>query len=450
MLGLGATAGTKRVSMPTSLYNALGDYVDLLLDAVCAVDREGRFEFLSSGAERIFGYPAAEMLGKSMLSFVHPADRAKTLEAASAINTGQIRLDFENRYIRKDGQIVHLLWSARWSADKQQRVAVARDISKLKQTEARQRALYAISEAAFAAADLQALYRHLQEIIQQLLPISGFVIARLTAAGTVFLPYQYFPASSEQSKLVAEDFCRSLRAANSDSLPVVVQEITQQSAWLGVILKSPEMSLGALVVQIAQPCNLNNDADAELLEFVAQHIATAIERKELLARLHHYALYDDLTQLPKRELFYDRCRQALANAQRNSTSLAICYLDLDGFKPVNDQFGHAIGDALLQQVALRLQQSLRKNDTVSRFGGDEFVILFSQIASVAAVLAKAEALRLALSNAFLLDSHEINITPSIGIALFPDNGDTAEQLLALADQAMYQAKQLGGNCCVLR
>ncbi|CAM5188836.1 diguanylate cyclase [Alishewanella longhuensis] len=122
---------------------------------------------------------------------------------------------------------------------------------------------------------------------------------------------------------------------------------------------------------------------------------------------------------------------------------------MDGFKPVNDEFGHAIGDALLQQVALRLQQCLRKNDTVSRFGGDEFVILFSQLTSVAAVQAKANAIRLALSKPFLLNSHAISITPSIGIALYPDNGDTAEQLLALADQAMYQAKQQGGNCCVL-
>ncbi|GHG75284.1 diguanylate cyclase [Alishewanella longhuensis] len=436
--------------MPAPLCNALGDYVDLLLDAVCAVDREGRFEFLSSGAERIFGYPAAEMLGKSMLSFVHPADRAKTLEAASAINTGQIRLDFENRYIRKDGQIVHLLWSARWSADKQQRVAVARDISKLKQAETRQRALYAISEAAFAAENLPALYYHLQEIVQQLIPIDGFVIARLTAADTLTLAYQYIAGGFGLESVLAEDCYVRLLAADSNGLPSVVQCINQQSAWLGVTLKSPEKLLGALIVKTPEPLAVVGNDDAELLEFVAQHIATAIERKELLARLHHYALYDDLTQLPKRELFYDRCRQGLANAQRNSTRLAICYLDLDGFKPVNDVFGHAIGDALLQQVALRLQQSLRKNDTVSRFGGDEFVVLFSDVTSAAAVLAKTETIRLELSRPFILGSHVISITPSIGIALYPEQGETAEQLLALADQAMYQAKQQGGNCCVLR
>ena len=101
--------------MPASLCHALGEYIDVLLDAVCAVDRDGHFQFLSSGAERIFGYPASEMLGRSMLDFIHPDDIPKTLAAAQAINTGQIKTDFENRYLRKDGQIVHLLWSARWS-----------------------------------------------------------------------------------------------------------------------------------------------------------------------------------------------------------------------------------------------------------------------------------------------------------------------------------------------
>jgi len=443
MLGLDASVFAKRVVMPAPLYNALGEYVDLLLDAVCAVDREGRFEFLSTGAERIFGYSAAEMLGRSMLSFVHPADRAKTLEAARAINAGEIRLDFENRYIRKDGQVVHLLWSARWSADKQQRVAVARDISKLKQAEARQRALYAISEAAFAAEDLQALYRQLLHIVQQLMPISCFVIARLTPRGELQLPYKYLPGSAAQTELVAHDFCKTL-------LDVAVMPSGQPlnySGWQGVVLSSHNDVLGALAVQIDHA--LAGASDAELLDFVGQHIAIAIERKELLARLHHYAMYDDLTQLPKRELFYDRCRHALSSIERNNATLAVCYLDLDGFKPVNDQYGHATGDALLQQIAGRLLASVRQTDTVARFGGDEFVVLLNQIESTAVVATIVDKIRLCLNQSFLINSHVISVTPSIGIALYPAEGASAEQLLALADRAMYQAKQQGGNCYVL-
>lgn len=433
--------------MPASLYNSLGEYVDLLLDAVCAVDREGRFEFLSSGAERIFGYTAVEMLGRSMLSFVHPADRAKTLEAARAINAGEVRLDFENRYIRKDGQVVHLLWSARWSADKQQRVAVARDISKLKQAEARQRALYAISEAAFAAEDLQAFYRQLLHIMQQLMPISSFVIARLTPQGELQLPYKYLPDGAAATELTAHEFCKRLLGLDTAVVTPNLAQRHDYTAWLGVVLSSHKHVLGVLALQIEYPSVGLDDAD--LLDFVGQHIAIAIERKELLARLHHYALYDDLTQLPKRELFYDRCRFALSSIERSTSTLAVCYLDLDGFKPVNDQYGHATGDVLLQQTARRLLASVRQTDTVARFGGDEFVVLLNQIESVAVVAAIVDKIRLCLNQSFVINSQVISVTPSIGIALYPAEGASAEQLLALADRAMYQAKQQGGNCYVL-
>lgn len=432
--------------MPESLYSALGEYVDLLLDAVCAVDKAGRFEFLSRGAERIFGYPAAEMLGKSMLSFVHPADRAKTLDAANAINAGHIRLDFENRYIRKDGQIVHLLWSARWSADKQQRVAVARDITKLKHAEARQRALYAISEAAFAAEDLQALYEQLLKIVQQLMPVSSFVIARLAAQGELHLPFQHLPSATETHLMSATQFCLGLLARNTTCSSILPTAITEPSAWMGVVLNSHNTILGVLAVQLDD--SSMEQADAELLEFVGQHIATAIERKELLARLHRAALYDDLTRLPKRELFYDRCRQALSSFERNQQTLAILYIDLDGFKPVNDQYGHATGDKLLQQIAQRLQQRTRQTDTVARFGGDEFVVLLTQMDAASMVLAIAEDIRLSLNAPFLLNTQAISITPSIGIVMSSTASGSIETLLESADNAMYQAKKQGGNCII--
>ena len=101
--------------MNTDSYKALSQYIDLLLDAICVVDKDGHFEFVSAGAERIFGYTPEEMLGRPMIELVHPDDRARTLQTASEINAGAVKVDFENRYIRKDGQTVHLLWSARWS-----------------------------------------------------------------------------------------------------------------------------------------------------------------------------------------------------------------------------------------------------------------------------------------------------------------------------------------------
>lgn len=132
--------------MATNNSAPLASFIDLLLDAVCAVDVEGRFVFVSAACERIFGYTPDELVGRRMIELVHPADRARTLQAADRIMAGEPMPNFENRYLRKDGQVAHILWSARWSEVDQLRIAVARDITERKQAESRQAALYAISK----------------------------------------------------------------------------------------------------------------------------------------------------------------------------------------------------------------------------------------------------------------------------------------------------------------
>ena len=155
----------------------LASYIDLLLDAVCAVDKQGRFVFVSAACEHIFGYSPEELIGRPMIDLVHPADRQRTLDAAREIMGGESKLNFENRYMRKDGRVVHILWSARWSEVDQLRIAVARDITERKQAESRQAALYAISEAAHAAEDLLALFKRIHLIIGEWLPALNFSVA---------------------------------------------------------------------------------------------------------------------------------------------------------------------------------------------------------------------------------------------------------------------------------
>ena len=155
----------------------LASYIDLLLDAVCAVDKQGRFVFVSAACERIFGYTPEELIGQPMIDLVHPADRQRTLDAAREIMGGEPKLNFENRYLRKDGRVAHILWSARWSEVDQLRIAVARDITERKQAESRQAALYAISEAAHAAEDLLALFKRIHLIIGEWLPALNFSVA---------------------------------------------------------------------------------------------------------------------------------------------------------------------------------------------------------------------------------------------------------------------------------
>ena len=168
------------------------------------------------------------------------------------------------------------------------------------------------------------------------------------------------------------------------------------------------------------------------------------ERKSAEERLIHLALHDVLTGLPNRSLFDDRFRLALVQAERLERPLALLFLDLDRFKPVNDELGHAAGDFLLSRAADRLRLGLRSGDTVARFGGDEFVVLLPNVGRGDAV-AVAEKLRAAVGAPLSFEGHEISVTASIGIAIFPEDGCRSDELLRKADAALYRAKELGRN-----
>lgn len=167
------------------------------------------------------------------------------------------------------------------------------------------------------------------------------------------------------------------------------------------------------------------------------------ERHRLEERLAYLASYDTLTGLPNRSLFSDRLAQAMARTNRNTNRLALLLLDLDRFKEVNDTFGHSIGDMLLKLVADRMQQGLREVDTIARLGGDEFTMILENIADTDAATRVACKVKDAFTQPFILHTHQLSITPSIGIALYPDDAQDAEVLLRNADIAMYHAKHTG-------
>ena len=284
--------------MTTATALPLAKVIDLLLDAVCVVDEAGRFVFVSAAGEQIFGYRPDEMIGQPMISFVFDDDRERTLQAAANIVAGGQHSHFENRYIRKDGSVVHLMWSARWSAGDRMRIAVARDITARKQAE---------------------------------------------------------------------------------------------------------------------------------------------------ARIEHLALHDQLTDLPNRALFYDVLSAALNRPRRADARVAVLYIDLDGFKQVNDCYGHDVGDALLCDVAVRLRGCVRRSDLVARLGGDELVVVLDSVDWPSGVQQAAEKIRTTLAEPVEIGGRPLTATSSIGIALYPDHADNAEQLVRHADQAMYRAKNAGGN-----
>ncbi len=188
-----------------------------------------------------------------------------------------------------------------------------------------------------------------------------------------------------------------------------------------------------------------HDADGQITNFVA--VFSDIRRlKEQEKQLVQLAYFDALTGLPNRVLLADRMAQASAQTRRNHTLMAICYLDLDGFKPINDTWGHDIGDQLLIEMANRFKVTLRAGDSVARLGGDEFVLLMLGLNSIAECEQAVQRMLHAIGNPLLVTPQPIMLSASIGVTIFPLDDADADALLRHADQAMYRAKQLGKNC----
>jgi diguanylate cyclase (GGDEF)-like protein/PAS domain S-box-containing protein len=177
------------------------------------------------------------------------------------------------------------------------------------------------------------------------------------------------------------------------------------------------------------------------------------DKKHMLDQIEHMASYDQLTNLPNRGLFFRLLNQALSHAKRKHRKVALMFMDIDNFKPVNDNLGHAVGDQLLSWVAHQINGCLRESDSAGRVGGDEFVVFMPDLPpdrrAGALALSVAERIRLAMSESFTIDGHALNATCSIGIAIYPDDGLMDVQLVKCADRAMYLAKANGRDQSVL-
>jgi GGDEF domain-containing protein len=181
------------------------------------------------------------------------------------------------------------------------------------------------------------------------------------------------------------------------------------------------------------------------------------ERKQIERQVRHLALYDGLTGLSKRDIYTEQARKAIAQAKRYQEQLAILFLDLDGFKRVNDTFGHDAGDILLKEISTRLRETLRGSDTIgrhvlssaedaiARLGGDEFTILLTRLKQPEDAGIVAHRILQAVSRPYQLQGHEVAVTVSIGVAVYPRDGDNLEDLLKRSDDAMYIAKAQGKN-----
>lgn len=206
--------------------------------------------------------------------------------------------------------------------------------------------------------------------------------------------------------------------------------------------------LGVIAANFGRDSSLAAIRDADLherLSGLADQAATTLQNLELLERVSHMAWHDALTGLPNRRLFEDRVEQELVRSRRVGEPVCMFFVDLDHFKAVNDSLGHAAGDDLIQQVSERLVDTVRRQDTVARVGGDEFAILLPGLSDQLSIDQLAQRALEAMSTPFDVSGVEVETSASIGIAMAPDHGDSYDELLSRADEAMYRAKSRGRN-----
>ena len=219
------------------------------------------------------------------------------------------------------------------------------------------------------------------------------------------------------------------------------QSINDTGTWSGEIWN--RRVDGHVYPELLNISTVRNAAGA-VLHYIGTFLDIS-ERKEAEERIRQLVEFDLLTRLPNRALLNDRLTQAIAAAEREGKRVAVLVIDMDRFKTVNDSLGHATGDEILQEVAARLRRLVRQSDTVSRLGGDEFALVLTGLEQPAQALPVIRKVISTLSEPYLVREHDFRITPSIGIALYPDNGADTETLLKNADAAMYHAKNLGRN-----
>ncbi|MBT8440151.1 MAG: diguanylate cyclase, partial [Gammaproteobacteria bacterium] len=256
---------------------------------------------------------------------------------------------------------------------------------------------------------------------------------------------EYFKAL-ESGKLMAIDNARS------DSRTREFTQVYLEPLDIVSMLDAPIFYHGNVIgVVCHEQVGLKREWSAQDREFssaISKTVSLSLEvdrRRGIEEQLEHQAYHDELTNLPNRSLFIDRLTQAIKQANRLNNKLAVLFLDMDNFKEINDSLGHATGDQVLVNIANKLRDNLREVDTIARLGGDEFTLIINSIEDVQPINNLVEHLVEVLQESMIIGDNELYITSSIGISVYPDDGDTPDELLRNADAAMYKAKDEGRN-----
>ncbi len=399
-----------------------GALLGALTEGVYGLNSQGRCTFINPAALKLLGYIEVEVLGNHAATLFH-SHRFHKCPALETLLDGKTR-HAEEVFARKDGRLITVavnVAAIHLSNFSLGAVVAFRDITQEKQITDRNKMLVTALEASQTSVVITDTHANIEWVNPAFEKLTGYQSSE--AIG-------HKPSELSKSGKRDNHFYKTLW-----------DTILSGTPWHGEIVnRRKDGSLYDEELNISPVM----DEKGKIQHFIAAKNDIS-ERKQIERRIKHLAEHDILTGLPNRALLSDRLEQALHIAKRNKEHLGLIFLDLDKFKPVNDDYGHAIGDLLLQEVAIRISNCLRESDTVARIGGDEFIILLPTIESQSDALMVAEKIRHALNLPFICQEHSLSIAASLGVASYPEHGENQVSLAKSADLAMYYAKDLGRN-----
>lgn len=395
-------------------------------EIICRFKADGTILYVNDAYCRFFGKSRESLIGDKWHPVVLNEDVVKINDKLSTLTPINPIVIIENRVFAGDGSIRwgQFVNQAFFDADGHilEMQAVGRDITELKIAQER---LQQVSEEQRAMLDndlvgiMKIKNRQIVWKNRAISRIFGYEHGELIGQST-----RIFYADDQAYQVLGDKAYPRLQQQKTYRTQIELMHKNGEKVWVdlsGVLLSKD---------------------DSESLWMLAD--ITALKRQEAL--ITQMAYHDILTGLPNRLLVSDRLIQAMAQVTRSNRMLTVCYLDLDGFKPVNDSYGHEVGDVVLKEIANRMQASVRTNDTVGRLGGDEFVLLLTDLESTEEYQIIIERLMSTINQPISLsESIQVKVGASIGIAIFPTDSDDPEMLLRYADHAMYRAKQAGRN-----
>ncbi len=402
------------------LQQNLGGLFDTLKDFIFVLDGDGIILHYNRAVAENLGYGPEALIGRSIAT-VYPKNTAGDVDVLSKIVVGGL-MARQTPLLRAGGEQIPVeirVTAGYWNGCPAL-ISVAQDIGERMMAEERQQLAASVFENAHEGIMITDAQGTIVEVNSTFSELTGYGYEEAVGRKPDLLK-----SGHHEPAFYEEMWCK----------------IRQEGFWRGEVWnrkKSGEIFVEQLTISTVR------NRSGGIANFVGIFSDITLI-KQHQQRLEYLAHFDALTKLPNRMLLGDRLQLAMAQTDRNGKMLAVCYLDLDNFKPINDQHGHSAGDFLLIEVAQRLKACMRAGDTVSRLGGDEFVLLIANLDDIHECDLAIARVFSALNQPFRISNHNIAISSSIGVTLYPHDGADADTLLRHADQAMYAAKQGGRN-----